>query len=33
MIGAFNPIDNAEDCDHFVIVGIVTPGRCEVGEF
>jgi hypothetical protein len=33
MIGAFNPIDNAEDCDHFVIAGIVTPGRCEVGEF
>lgn len=33
MIGAFNPIDNAEDWDYVEIVGVKTPGRCEVGEF
>ena len=33
MIGAFNPIDNAEDWSKFVIVGRETPGKAEVGEF
>ena len=33
MIGAFNPIDYAQNWDGFVIQGVVTPGRCEVTGF
>jgi hypothetical protein len=33
MIGAFNPIDFAQNWDGFVIQGVVTPGRCEVTGF